>query len=120
MPTITHKLVFAAAPGRTAVPELEIAGTPLTRMRGLLGRKEFPAGRGLLITHCDGIHMFFMRFAIDAVFLDGEMRVLKICRNLRPWRVAWRPGARAVLELPAGGADALRPGDLLALVPRDG
>jgi uncharacterized membrane protein (UPF0127 family) len=45
--------------------------------------------------------MFFMRFPIDAVFLDRELRVVGIAESLRPWRVAGRRGARSVLELPA-------------------
>jgi uncharacterized membrane protein (UPF0127 family) len=58
-----------------------------------------------------------MRFPIDAVFLDRDGGVLKIQADVRPWRVASRAGARAVLELPAGesGRRGLRPGDRLEL-----
>ena len=42
--------------------------------------------------------------AVDAVFLDRELRVVKIAADLRPWRVAGRRGAKAVLEIPAGEA----------------
>jgi len=42
-----------------------------------------------------------MRFPIDAVFLDADLRVLKVV-TLAPWRFAWARRARAVLELPAG------------------
>ncbi len=64
--------------------------------------------------------MFFMRFAIDAVFVDGDGRVVRIVEHLRPWRiVAWARGARDCVELPAG---SVRPtgtsiGDQLRLEP---
>jgi uncharacterized membrane protein (UPF0127 family) len=60
--------------------------------------------------------MFFMRFPIDAVFLDRDLVVLKVVENLAPWRMAAQRGAKAVLELPAGAASGLRPGDRLVLV----
>jgi hypothetical protein len=68
-----------------------------------MGRASLPAGEGLWIEPCNSIHMFFMRFAIDAVFLDRDNRVKRVVRDLKPWRVS--PivfGARTVVELPAG------------------
>jgi uncharacterized membrane protein (UPF0127 family) len=79
-----------------------VADSPVSRMRGLLGRDELRQGEGLLLRPASSIHTFFMRFPIDAVFLDGGLRVLGISDELRPWRAASRRGARAVLELPAG------------------
>jgi uncharacterized protein len=63
-------------------------------------------GEGLLITKTGSITMFFMRFAIDALFLDRSMRVLRVVRNLRPWvpAVGAPRGTDSVLELPAGTA----------------
>jgi uncharacterized membrane protein (UPF0127 family) len=72
-----------------------------------MGRASLPAGDGLWIEPCNSIHMFFMRFAIDAVFLDRDNRVKRVLRNLKPWRVS--PivfGARTVVELPAGSVPA--------------
>ena len=87
------------------------------RLRGLLGRSSLPAGEGLLLTPERSIHMWFMRFPIDAVFLDRELTVVGIAANLRPWRAAARKGARAVLELPAGecARRGVEPGDRLVL-----
>jgi hypothetical protein len=82
--------------------ECLVAATPFTRLRGLLGRKSLPSGQGILLRPAGSIHTFFMRFAIDAVFLDDELRVVAIAADLRPWRAAGKRGARAVLELPAG------------------
>jgi uncharacterized membrane protein (UPF0127 family) len=73
-------------------------------MRGLLGRRELPEGEGILLRHAGSIHTFFMRFPIDAVFLDREQTVLRVVPDIRPWRAAGQKGARAVLELPAGEA----------------
>ena len=76
-------------------------------MKGLLGRKSLDAGEGLLIRPASSIHMFFMRFPIDAVFLDGDLAVRKVHAELKPWRVAFARGAKSVVELASGEA-ALR------------
>jgi len=95
-----------------------IADRLLTRLRGLLGRAELPSGEGLLLRPAPSIHTCFMRFAIDAVFLDDRLRVLSISPDLRPCRFAGRRGARAVLELAAGEARrrGIREGAVLMLV----
>ncbi len=82
-----------------------LAETALTRMRGLLGRRELPSGEGILLKPASSVHMAFMRFPIDAVFLDKEMRVVKVASDLRPWRAAAGRGARSVLEIRAGEAE---------------
>jgi uncharacterized membrane protein (UPF0127 family) len=79
-----------------------VADTPASRLRGLLGRSELRPGEGLLLRPASAIHTCFMRFAIDAVFLDRDWRVVAISDDVRPWRAASRRGAKAVLELPAG------------------
>ena len=92
-----------------------LAETALTRMRGLLGRRELPSGDGILLKPASSIHMAFMRFAIDAVFLDTDLRVVKIAADLRPWRAAAARGAKSVLEIPSGeaGRRGLSVGDRL-------
>ena len=89
------------------------------RMRGLLGRSELSPGDGMLLRRVRGIHTLFMRFVIDAVFLDRQQVVVGIDANVRPWRFASRRRARAVLELPAGeGARrGIRPGQRLTFTP---
>ena len=81
-----------------------LAETALTRMRGLLGRRDLPSGEGILLKPASSVHMAFMRFAIDAVFLDRDLRVVKIAADLRPWRLAGARGAKSVLEIAAGDA----------------
>jgi uncharacterized protein len=81
-----------------------LADNPWTRLKGLLGRRGLDDGEGLLIRPTGSIHMFFMRFAIDAVFLDKELCVLKVAADLKPWRMAAKKGAKQVLEIAAGEA----------------
>jgi uncharacterized protein len=91
--------------GHVVVRSLRVADTSGARMRGLLGKSRLDPGEGLWITPCDSIHMFFMRFPIDAVFVDAQMQVVRVYEDLQPWRMA-RGGkfAHSVLELPAGSA----------------
>ena len=90
------------------------------RTVGLLGTAEIPAGEGLWIERSPSIHMFFMRYPIDAVFVDRHGKVVRIVERLRPWRiVAWVRGARDCLEMPAGAARVagIQVGDVLELEP---
>jgi len=84
----------------------DVANSFLTRGFGLIPRSGLAVGEGLLITKTGSITMFFMRFAIDAVFLDRSMRVLRVAENLRPWvpAVGAPRGSASVLEVPAGTA----------------
>ncbi len=90
--------------GRVVCARCAIADNPWARLRGLLGRKGLDADEGLLIRPTNSIHMLFMRFPIDAVFLDRELVVLRVVAGLAPWRMAAQRGAKAVVELPAGAA----------------
>ena len=82
----------------------EVAKTFLQRLRGLIGRKGLPPGEGMLILRCNAIHTCFMRFAIDATFLDADDKVVKVVRGIRPWRLFVWGGLRArkVLETASG------------------
>jgi uncharacterized membrane protein (UPF0127 family) len=83
--------------------KVELANNPLTRLRGLLGRKGLEEGCGLWISPCNSIHMLGMRFAIDAVFLSKNMQIVRIVPELGPWRAVWPvSGAHSVVELPSG------------------
>src|SRR5437588_12958429 len=97
----TTKLIVNLTNGR-CVCVGELANRPLRRMRGLMGRPSLPAGEGMLIHPAPAIHTAFMRFSIDAVFLDRDLRVLDIVEDLPPWRIASQRRARTVLELAAG------------------
>jgi uncharacterized membrane protein (UPF0127 family) len=105
------------ADGRVVCARCALAVNPLTRARGLLGRKGLAPDEGMLFRPAGSIHMFFMRFAIDAVFCDRDLRVVGIAPDLKSWRIASRKGAKVVIELPVGGAAGLEPGTQLVLDP---
>ncbi len=94
-----------------------LASSFTSRFFGLMGRKRVDDGGGMLLTPSASIHSFFMRFRFDAVFIDKEDRVVKIVPSMRQWWVAFGGrGAKDVVELPAGVAEATHtePGDLFA------
>lgn len=112
---MANAVTIANFDGPVVCERCVLADSPLRRMRGLLGRKKLDAGHGMLIRPAPAVHTWFMRFAIDAVFLDRELNVLSVKPNLGPWRMARQRGARAVLELPAGEAQrrGIEPGHRL-------
>jgi uncharacterized membrane protein (UPF0127 family) len=111
-----------ATPRRTArnltrstilAADLEIAAGLWGKFMGLMGRSRLAPGAGLWLPESNGIHMMFMRFPIDAVFVgapgsDGSRAVLSVHRALPTWRglVPLVRGAKGVLELPVGTIDA--------------
>lgn len=83
---------------------VEVARTPLARMRGLLGRTGLPVGQALLIAPCRAIHTLGMRFPIDVRFYDRRGKLVRQTLGVKPGRLwvwgGWR--ARYVLESAAG------------------
>lgn len=112
-----RKVAITSSTGEVVCDSCLLAVSPGLRLRGLLGRPALGAGEGLLLRPTGSIHTWFMRFAIDAVFLDRDLRVLRVVDELRPWHAAAARKAHAVLELPAGeaGRRALAVGDVLAI-----
>lgn len=95
-----------------------MADTAWKRMRGLLGRDGLGERQALWLAPCNSIHTFFMRFSIDAVFLDRKKCATAIYHDMKPWRHSWiHWTAAAVVELPAGRCEALglKVGDCFAL-----
>ena len=101
--------------GALVCARCRVAETFWARFRGLQLRAPLADDEGLLIRPCGSVHTLFMRFPIDVVFLDPELVVLAVRPGVRPWRAAAQRGAKAVLELPAGGAEraGLRAGNRL-------
>ena len=105
--------------GTTVAERVRVASSMLDRVVGLLRTPEVKPGEGLWIESSPSIHMFFMPYAIDAVFVSKQGRVTKVAENLKPWRVVWwARGARDCLELRAGAAaeSGTRAGDELRLI----
>ncbi len=106
--------------GKVLAENMEVRQSIFGRAAGLMFRRSLAPGAGMWIVPCNGIHMMFMNFAIDAVFLDSAHRVKKVHPRLPPWwGVVWIEwGAHSVLELPAGSTAALglQPGDEISIV----
>ncbi len=104
----TRNAVLAARAG--------FANSMLSRAVGLLGQDHLAEEGGLVIDPCTSIHMFFMRFAIDALYVSSDGVVLRVVPHLRPWRLGPLVlRSRYVVELPAGTAarTGTQPGDQL-------
>jgi uncharacterized protein len=104
--------------GNVVCERTELAENLFTRMRGLLGRAGLDQGSGMLFRGESSIHSAFMRFDFDAVFMDRELRVIRVAGDIRPWKALGAKGCRNVLELAAGEAARLgiEVGDQLAVV----
>jgi uncharacterized membrane protein (UPF0127 family) len=100
--------VLTKGDGTVLSDRCHLAYGPLTRMRGLLGRSGLDPGESMLFRPTGSIHMMFMRFAIDAVFCDRDLVVIKVV-----------PGAKIVIELAEGAAADVRAGDQLAIATID-
>jgi uncharacterized protein len=101
--------------GTVVAQRCMLAVRPWSRMRGLLGRASLAPDEAMLFRPAGSIHMFFMRFTIDAVFCDQDLVVIDVVSSLRPWRMASRRGAKVVIELAEGAAFGLAAGDRLVL-----
>lgn len=94
---------FNATRGAEIAARVRVADDADSRCRGLLGRESLAADEGLWIVPCPMIHTFFMKFPIDVLFLDRDLRVARVLENLRPWRLSpWVWAAGSVLELQGG------------------
>jgi len=78
------------------------AAGPLGRTFGLLGRGSLEPDEGMWFDGSASIHTFGMRMTVDAVFVDARGLVVAVFKCLRPWRTAFGPGARNVVELASG------------------
>jgi uncharacterized membrane protein (UPF0127 family) len=96
--------------------DLQVAETMWTRMKGLLGSKDLSSEQGLWIHRCNSIHTFFMNYAIDCVFVDRDLKVKALKKNVVPGRMTIPVfGADSVIEMKAGQIErlGLRQGDFL-------
>src|SRR6266403_2787975 len=129
MSGVVHRARVASG-GAVLAERLRLAHTHWARLRGLLGTKRLDPGHGLWLRPCRQIHMFGMRYAVDAFFLDEHQRVVRALSELSPWRVSPRVAdAESVLELPAGtvartglakGAQVVIEGDPVPVASRAG
>jgi uncharacterized membrane protein (UPF0127 family) len=100
--------------------QVRLADEALSRLRGYLFRTEPGPGEGILLSPCQAVHMFGMRFALDVVFIAEDGTVIAAHEGLQPWR--WTPlyrRAMHALELPVGTIESssTQPGDALSWTP---
>lgn len=97
----------------------DVADTSAKRRTGLLKHQRLESGEGLWIIPCESVHTFFMKFAIDLVYLDKNKKVRKVRHAVPPWRASACFSANSILELPAGTAKetGTQPGDQLSIEP---
>jgi hypothetical protein len=97
--------------------DLTLNNTFCSRLMGLMFKKNLPAGSGIILKPCTQIHTCFMRFNIDVIFLDEDLKVLHIIENMKPWRIS--PlflKAKYTVELPSGTLKGrVKKGETLAL-----
>ncbi len=97
------------AEGRFIAHEVKIACSLAARLLALSRERSLSTRDGLLLSPARGIHTLGMRFPVDVVFLNRQMRVLSLVQRLQPWRVLLAPrGTVHVLELAAGQIAATR------------
>jgi len=114
-----HAMKIATETGCIIADKVEYAHWFPRKLVGLACRPSISPGEGVVIKRCAWVHTFFMRFAIDILYLNNDARILRIDRSVPPWRLLGRcHGAATVVELPAGSADmrCLAVGDRLVLL----
>jgi uncharacterized membrane protein (UPF0127 family) len=113
--------------GRTLAARVTKADDSASRSKGLLGRESLGADEALWITQpplarlvpCPTIHTFFMKFPIDVLFLNNDLKVARVIENMKPWRLSpWVLAADSILELKGGVLNGtVRAGDRVEMRP---
>jgi uncharacterized protein len=106
-----------ARTGEVVAEHADLAQSPLKRMKGLLGKKGLALDEAIILRPASSIHTVFMRFAIDVIYVDRDNKVVKVVRDLVPYRFSAAKGAKTVIEMMTGATNAtdLQPGDQLVM-----
>jgi uncharacterized membrane protein (UPF0127 family) len=96
-------LVLKRMNGEVVCKRMKMANSFFDRLNGLMFTKKLEGFDGLLINPCNSIHTFFMLMSLDVIFLDRDLKIIKIIYDLKPWRLTWMYfKATQVLEMKAG------------------
>jgi uncharacterized membrane protein (UPF0127 family) len=109
-------IIINTTKNSTLAKECAVADSFIKRFIGLMGKENLPEGGGLLITPCNSIHMFFMNFPLDIVFINKDRIIVHLIENIKPWQVSKVVfDARSTLELPVGtiSTSSTQVGDVL-------
>ena len=107
---MTSAIQIFRGPGQKlicTVAQTQRTETMFERMRGLLGADALLPDTGLWINSWNSVHSFFMSFTIDVLYLDKNNDVVRVIKDMRPWRVNACWSARSVIELGHGRVDVL-------------
>lgn len=113
---------YLCATGQLLAEKVVVANTFFKRLRGLIGRRRLAPAEALWLRPCNGVHTWWMHYAIDVIFLDRELRIVKLVENMRPFRLTVpHRAARSVLEMSVHSISRaqLKVGDQLELVRED-
>ncbi|SFH34187.1 hypothetical protein SAMN05660649_04818 [Desulfotomaculum arcticum] len=102
---------------RLIADQVFMADNLFTRLKGLLGKTCMEQGQAMVIKPCNSIHTCFMRFNIDVLFIGKNNEVVKVVRNMAPFRFAAAIKAKYVIELPANFG--IKPGELVEVLRSD-
>lgn len=104
--------------GEVICHKMAVATNIFSRMLGLMFSKDLPECDGFLLSPCNSIHTFFMRYSLDILFLDKDFKIVKVIYGLSPWRMTWvYLKSRHVLEMKAGTLKlGLRHGEVLEAI----
>src|SRR5262249_34589221 len=121
MSTVAEEMkIYHRATGRCLAEEVALANTFFKRLRGLMfRRRRLAEAEALWLRPCNGVHTFWMLFAIDVIFLDQQLRIVKLVENMRPFRLTSpHLAARSVVEMSAYTISraSLKVGDQLEIV----
>lgn len=111
--------VYHRTTGQLLAENVVLANTFFMRLRGLIARRRLAPTEALWLRPCNGVHTWWMHYAIDVIFLDRELRIVKLVENMRPFRLtAPHREARSVLEMTAHSISHanLKVGDQLEIV----
>lgn len=111
--------IYHRATGQCLAEKVALANTVFKRLRGLMFRRRLAPAEAIWLRPCNGVHTFWMLFAIDVIFLDQQLRIVKLVENMRPFRVTSpQLAARSVVEMPAHTISraSLKVGDQLEIV----
>ncbi|MBE8163172.1 MAG: DUF192 domain-containing protein [Bdellovibrionaceae bacterium] len=87
-----------------------------SRLKGLMFSNPLAHGHCLWISQCKSVHSCFMKFTLDILFVDKKLRVIKIIKALKPWRITFfYIKADSVMEFNAGELNNIKVGDQLLL-----
>lgn len=117
MPRETFRIVNRTRGGAVAAKVTKVTSF-WGRLTGLAGRQSLQPQTGIWLIPCNGVHTFGMRFSLDIIVLDRQMRVLQILRAVPPGRICrGTAGGYSTLEMPAGAAAGILVGDQLEASP---